>query len=437
MPGARHRLAASALGLAVLAVVVLVLTSGGSPTTYTVTASMSSAIEIFPGLSVREAGQPVGEVSRVWATRGGVAEVQLAIGRAAWPLPQGTRMRLRWASTIAYSGRYVELDKPARPGPPIPDGGTIPTRDVIVPVEFNQLFDTFNATTRRGLRSLLQNGGASLANARAGLTGTLAAGPQTLHQVNLVLDDLNANTTALDTLIRSSDRVTGAIQSASPGLGTLLSGAAATFAAAGDEAAQLKATLQEAPTLISTAKRTLSHADSTLTAAGTLTERLAPGVSEVRRLAAPLDNVLGTIVQVGPDATSTLQTAGHAAPSLTELLATARRLMPTLKSLGSQSATELNCVRPYTPDIVAFASTWSGFIAPTDSKDHIGRIVASTIGFSNATTLTPGQAHALIPGLTSAFPRPPGDEAGQPWFIPECGVGPASVIPAADPEALK
>jgi hypothetical protein len=52
-------------------------------------------------------------------------------------------------------------------------------------------------------------------------------------------------------------------------------------------------------------------------------------------------------------------------------------------------------------------------------------------------TSTPQVSTSLFTQLTGqgyALPRPPGLNAGQPWFLPECGAGPSSVNPAHDPE---
>jgi len=37
--------------------------------------------------------------------------------------------------------------------------------------------------------------------------------------------------------------------------------------------------------------------------------------------------------------------------------------------------------------------------------------------------------------MTYGFPRPPGTDAGQPWFLPQCGAGPDALDPNKDPEA--
>jgi hypothetical protein len=44
------------------------------------------------------------------------------------------------------------------------------------------------------------------------------------------------------------------------------------------------------------------------------------------------------------------------------------------------------------------------------------------------------QAFVQATGKMYAEPRPPGLGAGQPWFLPQCGVTPAALDPAQDPE---
>jgi hypothetical protein len=40
-----------------------------------------------------------------------------------------------------------------------------------------------------------------------------------------------------------------------------------------------------------------------------------------------------------------------------------------------------------------------------------------------------------FPGLRYAFPRPPGYNADQPWFLPECKAGRDALDPTKDPES--
>jgi hypothetical protein len=111
--------------------------------------------------------------------------------------------------------------------------------------------------------------------------------------------------------------------------------------------------------------------------------------------------------------------------------------MPELGSIGRQSVTQLGCIRPYTPDIVAFFSNWADWLSATDGKDRYGRANGETLipAGSNAETKNSGQIAQQYPGLRYGFPRPPGYNAGQPWFLPQCGAGPAALDPTKDPEA--
>src|SRR4029077_3676805 len=114
-----------------------------------------------------------------------------------------------------------------------------------VPTEFDQLIGTFNPQTRTGIKSFLDNAGGTFAAARPDLRGALSSAPPALEQASNVLQDLDSNEAALNTLILSSDRVVAAANSAAPGVAQLVSGGATTFAAVADQADALKAALNQ------------------------------------------------------------------------------------------------------------------------------------------------------------------------------------------------
>jgi hypothetical protein len=55
---------------------------------------------------------------------------------------------------------------------------------------------------------------------------------------------------------------------------------------------------------------------------------------------------------------------------------------------------------------------------------------------SLATPLNSAQ-FAAISGKKYAMPRPPGLMAGQPWFIPQCGITKDALDPSKDPETKR
>lgn len=423
-----------ALLAVLLAVAVVALSSGGEG--HRLTANVPEARYLIPGSQVRAAGQVVGEVSEAEPTRDGRARLELLIDdERVWPIPRGTKFRLRWNGTITYTGRYVAIEPPPKADVDgtLPEDGVIPSADVITRVEVDDVFNTLGRDSRRDLKGLLDEGGAAFSAADDDLRRTLDRAPPAVEQARSVLDDLGHDEEALDTLVRSGDRVVHAVRASNPGIGALIDGASTTFAATAAEADDLERTLSETAPTLASARRTLAHADVTLRAANDLTDRLAPGVAEVRGALAPLTGTLRTLEEVGPDARLTLRTLRRATPDLNPLLTRARTLMPTVESVGREGAKQVACVRPFAPEVAGLASTWSRFLLFEDDQDKYARANLPPFPF-NETPQSSAEVKQAFPFLRYAFPPPPGIASGQPWFIPECGLGRETVDVTRDPE---
>jgi ABC-type transporter Mla subunit MlaD len=315
--------------------------------------------------------------------------------------------------------------------------GVFPAADFTIPVEFDGFTRTFDGRMRNDLHAFLDDAGTSLGDARTGLRRTLAAGPGAVGEAASVMEDLDADKSALKTLVDSANRVMGAVRSSQPGLRDLLTGAAQTFDAIGSQTTALQQTLQRAPGMFATTRRTLAQADDTLDLAGTVTSRIGPGVKELRSLARPLNDTLRTVVRVAPDAKSTLRSVTAATPDLNPLLKRVEGLSPEVRSVGAQAVDNLECIRPYTPSIMAFFANWGDFFSFDDGRDKMIRAQVQNFlpAETNISDYNSAQAKKAWPGLEFGFPRPPGTDAGQPWFLPQCGAGPDALDPAKDPES--
>jgi len=411
--------------------------SDSSGSTHHVSFDVANAANLIPGLQVRAAGQRVGTIEEVSVrNRGRGAQITLKLNDSrVWPLPPDTSVRVRFGGTIAANGRYVELDRGSGTGAPIPEGGRI--RHVELPVEFDELFNTFGPRTRKNLRTTVDVAGRTLQRAGRPLRRALGSAPPAVHQFAGTLIDLGDTHASLATLVRSTDGVLAATRSADPGLGPLLTDAAVTFTAIGQEARAMQRSLDEAPATLHDARTTLVQTDQTLAAATTLSRRIAPGIDQLARIIAPLNGTLRTVRDVAPMARRALATTRRAAPDLIRLLDDTRALAPNLRSTLDQAATQLECLRPYAPEIAGFASTWSGFVANGDKKDKYARLFNAIYPFPNDTPLTVPQMSALLPGPFKAwgFPRAPGANVGQPWYQPDCGITADGADPGKDPEA--
>lgn len=426
-----------AVGLVVLVLVALVVTHG-SPREHRFSVTVDQATNVISDQAIRQAGVKVGHVLSVKpADDGRAARLELAVFDRAWPLPRGTKLALRWGGTANFSNRYLALLPGAGGGSAVSEGGALPPRAFVQPVELDELLSAFDQATRKQLGRFLVNAGSAARQDRAGLRRTLRVAPPALEQASAVVQDLDADHYALRTLVESADDVVGAVQRAQPGVADLVQGAATTFDAVADETASVDAALREAPATLRTTRTTLHAADPVLDQARDVAARLRPGLAQAKAVAHPLDDLLRQVRAVGPDATDTLSTVRRASPDLRALLAEGGDLAPQLGSAGRQAVEALECIRPFTPDIVSFFTNWGDFISLTDGRDRVLRAQVQNLlpAGSNALPTTSGEAAKLFSGLRFGFPRPPGYNAGQPWFLPKCGAGPDALDPQKDPEA--
>jgi ABC-type transporter Mla subunit MlaD len=431
-----HALLAGIVAAAVVAGYVIISAADGYDG-HKLTATIPEATSVGAGQAIRLGGVKVGEVKSIDpADHGRAARIQIIFSDKVWPLAKSSTLALRWAGTVQANNRYIALT-PGTGGPVYAAGDQFDAKRFSVPVEFDQLLGTFNRGVRDDLNDFLRQGGASFSKARGALGRALEHSPPALDQASKVLSDVADQQASLQTLITSGDRVLAAVNASNPDVKSLLQGAGTTFDAIADEDTSLQQALSQAPATFTNVRDTLHRADSTLGLARDVTGKLASGVTEVRRTAQPLVDVLGTVRRVGPDAVSTLQALRTAAPDLTALLGRVRTLSPDLGSIGDQSVQALRCIRPYSPEILSFFTLWGDYTSHTDGKDKLFRAQVQNYGpaFSNVATYTPGEAAKLFPGLTYGFPRPPGEMAGQPWFLPKCGAGPDALDPDKDTEA--
>lgn len=427
-------------------IVVLAVTSVGlgirrslglstAPSEHWLQTVVAEAKGVIPGERVTAAGQTAGYIASAHVTHRGEAHIVIDIDNSVWPVPRDSTLTLRMSGTVKYTDRYIELGL-GHARAVFRNGAAVPSSRFIVPVEYDTLFNTFNAATRTGLSSLLDNAGQALPGAAGPIRRALGDATPALGQTDTVFRDLGYDTAALATLVSASDHVLGAVATANPGLKTLLTGAADTFGAVSSQSTALQQTIQEAPATLIATRATLARADRTVDSAGKLTAGLAPGVIRLRALAEPLTSLLQTVVRVAPDAIDMLDTARAASPRLDSLLAQVRSpLLGRLQSIGRQAARQLDCVRPYTPDILGTVSNWAAFYALGDASGkflHVANGPDPMISDTPNDSATEGK---LLPTVQMDFPQVPGGLVDQPWYQPQCGITSTSFDLADDPEA--
>ena len=154
--------------VAIVAVFLSYNANSGLPfvPTYDLKAKFDNAANLVVGNDVRIGGQRVGGISEINPIPGQdgeppSAEVQLKLEKQVDPLPVDSTMIIRPRSALGL--KYIEID-PGESEEGFTAGDTIPTEQARPePVEIDEVFNIFDAKTRRGSQKTLDAFGTALA----------------------------------------------------------------------------------------------------------------------------------------------------------------------------------------------------------------------------------------------------------------------------------
>jgi virulence factor Mce-like protein len=427
-----HPLPAALAGLVLLAGVVLTATSGRA---HRLTAVFSDAVSLVPGLDVQVDGIAIGQVQSV-RLDGDHAVVGLAISQH-WPLPEGTTATIRWGSTLGLGTRYVQLAPGPASAPALRDGAVIPQRQTTTPVELDQFYDTFDSATRAHLRGLI----AATATATQGHSAQLGAGiagsSRALQATSGLLSDLDQVQGQLSTLVAQGARATATLASRQPAIEDLIRVASATFTQFGTRTTAIRSALDQFAPALAEARGTLARTRGSLRTLDALLTSLRPGLSALHPFIAAARPALAGLRVLAPLGASTLQTLTATAPRLTSFLRRAQPFSAQLAGAMGGLAPQVACIRPYAPEIAGLITTWASWGQDYDNVAHYARVktVEGPTSFDSFPAISTSTFLATQGGgIQYAMPRPPGLNAGQPWFLPQCGAGRSSLDPTQDPE---
>jgi virulence factor Mce-like protein len=427
--------------LAILAVVALVVLGiwvvGTRTQPHQVRAVFQAATNLYNGEDVKVNGIDVGEVTSIsYQVDPGNAVVGLGIRDSQfWPLHQGTQANLRFGTTIGNGTREVDLTPGPNSAPAIPQNGVIPVADTQSTVEFDQAFGIFNPATRTNLQGTMQGLDKSFSGHQQQLATGLAASPGGLSAVAGFMADLSQDQYALGQIVRNGDTVTRTLAANQAQIETLLTVAGETFNTFAQRTANTQASITGFAPTINQARTTFVRLDTSLGHLTGLVNALRPGARQLIPLARSLTPALSDLRATVPTAVATVRTATKASPQISSLLTTGVPFMQALTPVATQLAPDVACIRPYAPEVAAFFSNWASFTQGFDAHSHYARtkVIAGATAFNS--DVLPPSTFTKLTGQGYAFPRPPGLNAGQPWLLPQCGVGPNALNPAADPEA--
>lgn len=430
--------ALAALALGVIALIVLLATSGSR---YVIHAQFYDAGQLVSGDKVTVAGHQVGSVGALRLASNGLADVELNIDDSTiTPLRQGTIATIGQLSLTGVGNRFVGLSLGV--GQPISSGGVLGPTQTRGIVDLDILLDSFTPQVRASLQGFLKSGAYLVAQP------TAAQFNQINHYLNPALSQIAqlgsqvaADRVALAELVASGSQVSSALAAHSADLAGAVSSTAATLREVASQRLALQDLLTRAPSVLGQATRVLGHVDTTLVTLDPALLHLQPVAP---RLSALLSSVLPAAENAIPFVNALRELVPGAEAALEGVPPVVNQAVPAVQSLTSTLKLinpDLSMVRPYIPDVVGgFFNGVGGCCGGSyDANGHYlhGLLAiqpggSSLTGLLNLVSAFTGHTGSVGPfngerlGLLAPCPgggNPPAWDASNPWTNPDVAAG--------------
>lgn len=365
--------------VAAVAVVLvgIVLFGGSSNPTYVMT--FETAGQLVNDNDVQVGGRRVGKVSEIELTANNQANVTIEVQEPYAPLHEGTTAVMRATSLSGVANRYIALTPGPQSAPLIAEGETIPVDQTTTIVDIDQLFNTLDPKTTKGLAEVIQGFGTWYRGRGVDARKGLPYLSPSLNATIGLLEKLNSDQPALEQMVQSTSSVVGTLAAKGPTLTNLVTNANISLGAIGDENQSLAEALQYLPqtlrrgsTTFVNLRTTLNSVDQLVAASKPATKNLAPFLADLEPLLTQADPTLTdlalTVSKPGKnnDFTSLMQNA----PALST---GAQKSFPASITAINDSLPTLSYARPYAPDLVGLLRDFGQSTTNYDANGHYAR----------------------------------------------------------------
>jgi len=291
--------ALAAVGIAVLVVAVILLSGG---TSYQVRLVFQDASQIVKGDQVQVAGNSIGSVSSIALTQNGQAQLTININNSTYvPLHQGTEATVRLTSLSGIANRYIDLRLGPGTAPKIPSGGVISTSDTTSAVDIDELFNTLNPPTLKGLQNLIQGAGSQFAGKGAQAQAAWAYLNPAVASSSTLFQELNHDDGGdFTNFVVQSSKLLSTIAAKSSTLTALVKNLGTTTEALASRKNALGQSIQDLPQFMALADTTFVNLRNSLDA-------LTPLVNDSKPVAPKLQKFLAQLEPLAKNAVPTVR----------------------------------------------------------------------------------------------------------------------------------
>jgi virulence factor Mce-like protein len=209
---------------------------------------IANGSELVAGNDVREGGYLVGLIAKLkpvtLANGQAGAQLTLKLDKSYGNVPVDSTISIQPRSVLGL--KYLDLHKGVSHRY-FADGATMPATQTNVPVQFDDVFKTFNTPTRNAIQQDLVGFGDTLASRGSALNDTIASLPPLLGHLEPVARYLSDPSTELTRFFTGLNSFMGAVAPVAQVNAQLFGKMATTFGAIDRNPADLKATIAESP----------------------------------------------------------------------------------------------------------------------------------------------------------------------------------------------
>lgn len=372
-----------------------ILFSGGGGTTYVF--MFQNASQLVNGDQVQVGGRGVGSVTDIKLTQDNQAAVTVEVQEPYAPLHRGTTAVVRLTSLSGVANRYIAVLPGPDSAPEIPAGSTLGTDTTTSAVDLDQLFNTLDAPTRKGLANLLQGLAAQYQGKGPQANAALKYFGPSLSTTAAVTRQLAGDQQSFQDFVLRTSQLVSALSTKSNDLTSLISNANTTAGAIAQENTSLAQALDVLPQTLRQGSTTFVNLRSTL---GDLDKLVAVSKPATKNLASFLATLRPLLRNADPTVTLLAKTLGQPGPAndLYNLLSDSPSLASTLKTASPNSVTALEkatpvlkFLRPYTPDLIGWIRDFGQTTTNYDANGHYARVqpIFNSHKLDGANTLQP------------------------------------------------
>src|SRR5207248_7205106 len=234
---------------------------GGGGSSYQLV--FADAGQLVRGDQVQVGGVPVGSITDIVLTKDFKARVTIHVDGSLTPLHEGTVAQVRVPSLSSVANRYIALSPGPNNKPALASGATLPASATREVVDLDQLFNTLDPKTRKGLAEFIQGTAEQYAGAGRDLGRTTEYFPPALTATSHFFSELVRDQPVFTSFLVESARAVTTIAGRKEQLADLIENANTTFRAIGSQQSQLARGLRQLPVTLRQGNRTFAELPST------------------------------------------------------------------------------------------------------------------------------------------------------------------------------